>query len=82
MTNHVRISMNVPEKLYTNRDLQKARTKGKVVGWIQGAAIGAGGFFLMGFAGWIPVLLVAGGLGYLGFKLWSRGRRKNAEAGD
>ena len=61
--------MNLPEKLYTKKDVDNAGTKGRVVGWLQGAAVGVGGFLLMGFVGWIPIILVLGLVGYLGFKL-------------
>ncbi len=71
--------MNVPEKQYTQKDVEKARIKGKVVGWVQGAVVGIGGVLLMSVAGWIPIVLGVGLAGYIGTKLISRRSSKSAE---
>lgn len=54
--------------LFTQRDLENARTKGQVIGWMQGGAAVLLGTLLLGFAGWIPLLLVVGVVGYLAFR--------------
>ncbi len=68
--------MNLPAKIYTENDLARARGKGKVVGWIQGA----GAVILVGVVlnmlGWIPTIAVAGGVGYLAYKLLSRSSKE------
>ena len=53
----------------TRQDLDNARTKGQVVGWVQGA----GAVLLLGIvlnlAGWIPVVVVGGGVAYLIYRV-------------
>lgn len=65
--------MSLPAKIYTEKEVQRARRTSKVVGWIQGggAVILAGIVFNM--LGWIPTLAVAGGVGYVGYRIlkWS-----------
>jgi len=58
----------LPE-LYTDRDLIRARRRGKVVGWLQGGA--AVLLFGIGYSliGWIPTLLVLGVVGFVVYKL-------------
>jgi MFS superfamily sulfate permease-like transporter len=46
-------------RTYTEEELQNARTKGQVVGWLQGGAAVALFVFLLGFLGWIPLLALA-----------------------
>ena len=53
--------------LYTQKDVERARTKGELVGLVKGVAVGVGGFLLLGIIGWIPTLAV---LGVGGFVLW------------
>jgi hypothetical protein len=73
---------NLPENRYTRKDLNKARTKAKVVGWLQGAAVGVGGYFLLGVAGWIPIALGVGAASYVGYRIFTRrSRAKKIEAG-
>lgn len=61
--------MNVPEQIYTKKDLQNAETKGQIVGWLQGGAVVVGGWLVVGLIGWIPTILALGGVGYVGYKL-------------
>lgn len=58
----------LPE-LYTDRDLTRARRRGKVVGWLQGGT--AVLLFGIGYSliGWIPTLLVLGLVGFVAYKL-------------
>jgi hypothetical protein len=52
-------------QLYTRTDLENARTKGQVIGWVQGA----GGLLVLGvvlqFVGLIPLLVVGGVVAFL-----------------
>jgi len=58
--------------IYTHDQLENARTKGQVIGWVQeGAAVGAL-LFLLQFIGWIPLIAVASLLAFMGFKIASR----------
>ena len=56
-------------KLYSANEIESARTKGKIIGWIQGA----GAMLLLSFAfsmiGWIPTIAVAALVGYVLVKL-------------
>jgi hypothetical protein len=45
---------NLPVK-YTRTDLENARTKGQLVGWVQAGAVVVGGVLLLKAIGWIPV---------------------------
>lgn len=58
----------LPE-LYTDRDLIRARRRGKVIGWLQGGT--AVLLFGIGYSliGWIPTLLVLGVVGFVVYKL-------------
>jgi len=45
--------------IYTKEQLENARTKGQLVGWVQGG-VGVGVLlFLLKFLGWIPLIAVA-----------------------
>jgi len=48
--------------------LEHAKTKGQVIGWIQGSAVTFIGLFLFKLIGWIPALLILMLLGFLGYK--------------
>ncbi len=62
--------------VHTKQELENARTKGQVVGWLQGA----GAMLLLGvvlkFVGWIPLLVVGAVGAYFVFRLVSRGGKK------
>jgi hypothetical protein len=58
--------------LYSQQDVENARTKGQLVGWFQGGAVGVGGMILLGYIGWIPTLAVVGIGGFALYKLLSR----------
>jgi hypothetical protein len=59
---------NLPT-LYSQKDVDNARTKGQLIGWVQGALVGIGGFLLLGLVGWIPTLAILGIGGFLLYKL-------------
>ena len=64
--------MNLPEKVYTESELTRARTTSKVVGWLQGGAAVLGGAILWNLMGWIPVVVGVVAGGWLLTKLLSR----------
>jgi len=58
--------------IYTREQLDNARTKGQVIGWAQGGVAVGALMFLLQFIGWIPLVLVAGLLAFLGYKFVKR----------
>lgn len=64
--------MNLPEKIYTETDLTRAKDTAQVVGWLQGAGVVIGGAILWNLLGWIPALLGLVAVGWVLFKLLSR----------
>jgi len=63
--------------LYTKKDVDKARTKGELLGWIKGGVVGVVGMLLLGVIGWIPTLAVIGVGGFVVYKVFS-GPKKSA----
>jgi len=59
----------LPERVYTEHDLARARRTGKVIGWIQGGAVVVGGALVLNLIGWIPTLVGIGIVGYVGYRL-------------
>lgn len=64
--------MTLPEKIYTERDVTRARRKGKAIGWLQGGGVVVGGALILNFLGWIPTVLVLIVIGYGLYKLLSK----------
>ena len=64
--------------LYTERDVTRARRRGKVVGWLQGGAA----VLLFGAAysmlGWLPTVLVLGLVGAVIYKLLRGGKGEDS----
>ena len=58
--------------VYTRDQLENARTKGQLLGWIQGAASVGILMFLLQFVGWIPLLVIAAVVGFGGYKVITR----------
>lgn len=58
--------------VYTQEQLENARTKGQFIGWVQGAASVGILLFLLQFLGWIPLLLIAGLVAFGGYKFFTR----------
>ncbi len=63
--------MNLPEKVYTEKELTRATASAKVVGWAQGAGVVIGAAVLWNLLGWIPVLLGLALVGWVLYKLLS-----------
>jgi hypothetical protein len=59
-------------QLHTKQDLENARTRGQLVGWLQGGGAVLGVFLLLGFIGWLPALLLAGAVGFVAYKILKR----------
>ncbi len=70
--------VDLPEKIYSKTDIENARTKGQVVGWLQGGGVVVGGFLLLNVLGWLPGLLLVGGVGYVGYRVFFKSSSKKA----
>lgn len=66
----VKVEDRVPR--YTKTDLDNARTKGQLLGWLQGAGITFGVMFVIGLIGWLPGILLGAGLAFVLYKLLKR----------
>ncbi len=64
--------MGLPEKIYTDRDLKRAETKGRVIGWLQGGIVVVVGGMILNVVGWIPTLAIVGVVGYVAYKVLSK----------
>lgn len=64
--------MALPEKFHTDRDLKRAETKGKVIGWLQGGTVVVVGGMILNVVGWIPALAIVGVIGYVAYKVLSK----------
>jgi len=64
--------MGLPDKVYDRTDLERAKTKGQVIGWLQGGAAVLVGAMFLKFVGWIPALAILGIVGYVVYKLLSK----------
>lgn len=64
--------MTLPEKIYTERDITRARRKGKAIGWIQGGGVVIVGGMILNFLGWIPTVLVLVVVAYGVYRLLSK----------
>ena len=57
------------------RELRKARTRGKMVGWVQGGAVTALGFLAWRFIGLIPLIAVSALAIWIVYKLVFGGKK-------
>ncbi len=71
--------MNLPEKTYTQKELTRAKTMGKLVGWLQGGGIVLAGAILWNLMGWIPVIIGVAAVGWVLWKLMSRPKSQEEE---
>ncbi len=62
---------HVPE-LYTEREIEKARRRGRWLGRVEGAAGLLAAGFIWNAVGWIPTLLVVGIAGYVLYRLLAK----------
>lgn len=71
--------MNLPQKYHTDDDLELARTKGQVVGWIQGGGAIILGGVVLNLLGWVPTLLVLGAVGWIAYKLVTKAAKDDED---
>ena len=71
---------NLPERIYTEADLTKGRRNAKMMGWAQGAAVVFLGGVVLQFVSWVPIVLGVGVVGYVGYKLLTRGSKEEPAA--
>ncbi|MEM6648585.1 MAG: hypothetical protein AAF730_20265 [Bacteroidota bacterium] len=53
---------------YSQRDLEQAKQRSKSIGWVQGGAVVFAAMLGFQLLGWIPLLLLLAGVGYVGYK--------------
>jgi hypothetical protein len=70
--------MNLPEKTYSEKEVTRAKTTSRVVGWMQGAGVVLGAAILWNLLGWIPLAIGAGAVGWVLYKLMS-GKKDEGE---
>jgi hypothetical protein len=73
--------MNLPAKIYTETDLDRARRRGRWAGWVQGAGAVIVAGIVLNVLGWIPTVLVVGAVGYLAYKLLSKAPKDDPSGG-
>jgi hypothetical protein len=57
---------------YTPEELESAKNRAQLIGWAQGGGAVILGGIVLNLLGWIPTLLVAGGVVYVLYKLLSK----------
>jgi hypothetical protein len=73
--------VTLPEKIYTERDIRRARKKGKAIGWIQGGGVVIAGGLVLNLLGWIPTILVMVVVAYGLYRLLSKKPSKGDDDG-
>ena len=58
--------------LYSRAQLESARNRGQLIGWVQGGGAVLLGGIVLNLLGWIPTILVVGAVGWVLYKLLSR----------
>jgi len=71
--------MNLPQKIYTEKELTRAKSTQRVIGWLQGAGVVVGGAILWNLMGWIPVVLGVAAVIWVLVKLMSRPKSPESE---
>lgn len=56
----------------TKQELEDARTRGQVIGWLQGAGAVVALGLLLKIVGWVPLLVVGGAAAYLAWRMLGR----------
>ncbi len=70
----------LPEKIYTDADVERAKDTAQVVGFLQGAGVVVGAAVLWNLLGWIPVVIGVGAVGWLLYKVF--GPKKGGGSGE
>lgn len=60
---------DLPAKIYDETDIDRARSRGKLVGWVQGAGAVIVLGIVLNLLGWIPTIVVTGLVGWVAYKL-------------
>ena len=60
---------NLPEKIYTEAEVERARRSSRMIGWLQGAGVVIGGAIVWNLLGWIPVVIALGAVAWVLYKL-------------
>jgi hypothetical protein len=53
-------------------DVENAQTKGQVIGWVQGASAVVVAGLVLSAIGWLPALIVVGGLVFVAVKVFGK----------
>ena len=61
--------------IYTQEQLDSARDRSRVVGWIQGGLTTLAALFLLKMLGWVPLLVLLAAAGYGGYRLFTKGKK-------
>jgi len=61
--------------IFTQKQLDNARVRGQVKGWVQGAVSTFLFLLLLKFLGWIPAVIILGLIGFMGYKIFSAGKK-------
>ena len=64
-------------ELHTDRDLAKARRRGKMVGWAQGGTVTFAALLGYNMFGWLPTILILAVVAFGIFKLAKRPKRSD-----
>jgi len=63
--------------IYTQEQLDTARDRSRVVGWIQGGLTTIAALLLLKMLGWIPLLILLAAAGYGGYRLFRKGKQSD-----
>ncbi|MEJ2204228.1 MAG: hypothetical protein P8170_08965 [Gemmatimonadota bacterium] len=66
--------MTVPQKIYTDKEVTRAKNTAQVVGFAQGVGAVVVAAIAWNLLGWIPVLLVLSGVAWVLYKLLLSGK--------
>ena len=66
--------MNLPQKIYTDKEVARAKTTAQLVGFAQGVGAEMFAGIALKLLGWIPVLLVLGGVAWVLYKMLFTGK--------
>lgn len=65
--------MSVPQKIYSEHDLTRARARAKRVGWLQGGGVVVGAAVVWNLLGWIPVVIALAAVAWVLYKVLGGG---------
>ena len=71
--------MTLPQKIYTQTEVTRAKNTAQVVGWAQGAGAVVVAAVAWRLLGWIPVVLVLGAVAWVLYKLLAGGKGDEGE---